>query len=122
MIRSEEHAAWLDDHVEGWKELRPPELARDVITHVPEEDLPDELETEASHDNQSARERGRGAVSERQRDAKDSEELTGEAAEVMAEARAMTQEMHDQAEESDGTATDPDVDADEDDGSSDGNA
>lgn len=102
MIRSEEHAVWLDEHVANWKELRPAGLAEEVIPLAPEEDLPEELEAAATHDHTPARERGRGAYSERRRETRDREreELTGEAAEVMAEAREMTREMHERAEES----------------------
>ncbi|MFW5903476.1 MAG: DUF5810 domain-containing protein [Halolamina sp.] len=101
MIRSADHAAWLDEHVSDWTELRPAELAEQVTPHAPEEDLPEELEAAATHDHTPARERGRGAYSERRREARDRqrEELTGEAAEVMAEARRMTRKMHERAEE-----------------------
>ncbi|MFT4889750.1 MAG: hypothetical protein ACI9YT_000661 [Halobacteriales archaeon] len=102
MIRSEDHEAWLDEHVTDWKERRPAELAETVTPHAPEEDLPDEVEAADTHDHVPGRERGRGAYSERQRELRDREreELTDEATEVMAEARAMTREMHERAEES----------------------
>jgi hypothetical protein len=108
MIRSEDHADWLDEHVSGWQELRPAELAEEVIPHAPEEELPEELEDADTHDHVPGRERGRGAYSERQREARDREreELTGEAKDVMAEARAMTREMHERAESSDDEAAD----------------
>lgn len=123
MIRSEEHEAWLDDHVPGWTERRPAELAEDVTPHVPDADLPEELEEAATHDHAPTNERGRKAYSERQRELRDREreELTGEAAEVMADARAMTREMHERAEESDGAPDDADRDDDEGD-DPDGNA
>ncbi len=122
MIRSEDHAAWLDEHVPDWKELRPADLAEQVTPHAPEADLPDEVEDADTHDHVPGRERGRGAYSERQREARDRqrEELTGEAAEVMAEAREMTRKMHERAEESD--EDDANADAEDDDEPSDGNA
>lgn len=123
MIRSEEHEAWLDDHVPDWKERRPAELAEEVTPLAPEEDLPDEVEDADTHDHVPGRERGRGAYSERQRELREREreELTGEAAEVMADARAMTRKMHERAEESDDGPDDADRDDAEGDGA-DGNA
>lgn len=122
MIRSEDHAAWLDEHVRDWTELRPAELAEQVTPHAPEEDLPDEIEEADTHDHVPGRERGRGAYSERQREARDRqrEELTGEAAEVMAEAREMTRKMYERAEESEeGTEA---AESDDEDADRDGNA
>jgi len=130
MIRSEEHAAWLDDRVDDWRELRPAELAEQVTPLAPEEDLPEETEAPDTHDHGPARERGRGAYSERRREARDREreELTDEAAEVMAEAREMTREIHERAEGSgsgsandEGAGGDATTDAEGDD-PSDGNA
>jgi hypothetical protein len=111
MIRSEEHATWLDDRVDDWRDLRPAELAEQVTSLAPEEDLPEETEAADTHDHGPARERGRGAYSERGR-----------------EAREMTREMHERAEGSgSGSANDEGAGGDattdpEGDDPSDGNA
>lgn len=34
IVRDEDHAAWLDDHAEGWRDASPAELAADLVDHV----------------------------------------------------------------------------------------
>jgi hypothetical protein len=119
MIRSETHEEWLDEHVTDWRELRPEGLAEEVTSHVPEEDLPGELEAAANdyHERVPDRERGEGAYSERRRETPnlDRGELSDEAADVMAEARAMTRKMHERADPSGEAADDSETASEADD-------
>lgn len=47
MLHEDDHEAWLDDHVEGWAELTPPELGQRVVEAAEEVDY-DEAAVEAA--------------------------------------------------------------------------
>jgi len=112
MLGREDHESWLDEHAPGWEESDPEALAEEVVDSVPETEFPQIFDDtthdhdghdHGGHDHQHAaapdetpfeqelahqtRGAGRG-------------DLTGEAQDVMAEAREMTERMLEDADES----------------------
>lgn len=63
MLHENDHEAWLDDHVEGWAELTPPELGQRVVDAAEEVDY-DEAAVEAAEIPEDRR----GEPSEHQHD------------------------------------------------------
>lgn len=71
MVRDEAHAAWLDDHVDGWRDASPNELAGELVDHVDpvdydeaaveHADLPGSATSEGGgHDREDEHEHGHG--------------------------------------------------------------
>lgn len=121
MLHEDDHEAWLDDHVEGWGDLTPPELGNRVVTAAEEvdydeaaveaADLPESEPNADSHDHshehdhavpdaEAATTAGRGADS-----------LDDEAEAVLEEAREMTRERLERAAEDETAAEEHDEDA-----------
>jgi hypothetical protein len=99
LVRGGDHEAWLDEHVPDWADRDPDGLASDVT------DYATETETEPSsepHDHDApAVERTEGA------------DLSGEAAEILAEAEELTRQMHgDETASEDSGGAERDTDAD----------
>ena len=102
MLGREDHEAWLDEHAPGWEESNPDDLAPKVVDAVPETEFPQIFDdtTEHQHDH-GEHQHGAAAPDEtpfeqelaRQSGGAGRGDLTGEAQEVMAEAREMTEQM-----------------------------
>ncbi|QLH80411.1 DUF5810 domain-containing protein [Halosimplex pelagicum] len=59
MLRGADHEAWLDDRVDGWAEMDPPELAERVVDHADEAEFPQVFEdTTGGHDQGSGHDHG----------------------------------------------------------------
>ncbi|MFB6152844.1 MAG: DUF5810 domain-containing protein [Halodesulfurarchaeum sp.] len=84
ILRSEGHQTWLDEHVPGWEELDPEQLAAEVTPHAESVDveIPD---SSTEHPPQGPSIEDRGA--ERRR------ELSERDREVLEEARELTRRM-----------------------------
>jgi len=101
MLGREDHEAWLDDHAPGWDGDDPETLGERVVEHADEAEYHEVFEESGTHDHGHASfedelERqvgGRGGAGRG--------DLTGDAREVMAQARAMTERMHDGGDEGD---------------------
>lgn len=104
VIRGDDHEGWLDEHVSGWSEMGPGELAPLVVEAVPAVDVPEVDAEDADGGGGHAHEgggrleealarqgshRGPGSTSSQGRG-----DLSEEAAGVMAEAREMTKAMY----------------------------
>lgn len=126
MLGRDDHAAWLDDHAPDWEESGPEELAEQVVEAVPETEFPQVFEDTTpdrrhGHDHEGEQQLpfeqelarqtgGRGAGRG---------ELTGDARDIMSEARDLTEQMladdgaeDEEAEDADGAAADETEDAD----------
>ncbi|WP_123536581.1 DUF5810 domain-containing protein [Halosimplex salinum] len=143
MLRGEGHEAWLDDHVDGWADLAPEELAERVADRADEEEFPQVFEdttggAEAGHEHDHgshgghAHDHGRSGRSPGSTpDAIDSaapggvadlDDFEGETDDVLAEARELTRKRRentgDEVDATDGEAesnADADAGADADD-------
>ncbi|QPV61338.1 hypothetical protein I7X12_11210 [Halosimplex litoreum] len=52
MLRGGDHEAWLDDRIDGWAAMDPPELAEHVVDHAEEAEFPQVFEdTTGGHDH-----------------------------------------------------------------------
>lgn len=85
MVRGGDHEDWLDDHVPDWGERDPDSLAPEVTPHATET----ESEPAQEHDHEMPAS-GDARASERSGQS----DLSGEAADVLEEARELTQEMY----------------------------
>lgn len=114
MLHEDDHEAWLDEHIDGWGDLTPPELGKRVVDDLEEidhdeaaaeqADIPEEFrdESDQQHDQGNpdipeppAAERGppaRGVGGD---------SLDEETEEVLAEARELTEKRRELAAESD---------------------
>jgi hypothetical protein len=109
MLRHEEHEAWLDEHVEGWSSLSPPELAEAVVPHAEETEYEEVFEdTVEGHDH--GREHDH-SMSGGAAGATGAGQLDAEAQQILTEARELTRRM----------MADDEADGDED-GADDGSA
>jgi hypothetical protein len=127
LLGREDHEAWLAEHAPDWESMDPGELAATVTDGVPETEFPQVFDdTTDGHDHdhehgQSFDPADQGAAPANafasQRDARGRGDLDEEAAEVVEEARRMTEQMLDD-ERDDGAADtaegDTDGDADDD--------
>jgi len=113
MLGRTDHEAWLDDHAPDWESQGPDDLADSVAEHVPETEFPqmfDDTTPSEGHDHGhdaraptledhlaegGARGYGRG-------------DLSGEADDVLQEARRMTAEMYDEEDDGDTGANEAD--------------
>ena len=98
MLGREDHEAWLDDRAPGWEEEDPETLGDRVAGFADEAEYHEVFqESGTGHDHASFEEElerqvgGRGAAGRG--------DLTGDAREVMAEARAMTERMYDEGDD-----------------------
>lgn len=116
MLHSEDHEAWLDDHLADWSEHTPPELAAEIVDDAEEidyeqatserADIPTE-ETD-SHDHDHAGGHPTEELAEPS-EVPDSG-LIDEAAEaVVAEAREMTRKRREKAAENDAEEVEDDA-------------
>ncbi|MFB6220572.1 MAG: DUF5810 domain-containing protein [Halolamina sp.] len=118
MLHEDDHEAWLDEHVDGWGELTPPELGQRVVDAAEQVDY-DEAAVEAADIPEEFRdgdEQGTGDATDaadaaprtdRGSPARGSDELDEETKEVLAEARELTEKRRENAAEG------PDDEADE---------
>ncbi|WP_135820172.1 DUF5810 domain-containing protein [Halostella litorea] len=128
MLGRDDHEAWLDDHAPGWDEDDPETLGERVAEFADDAEYHEVFEESGTgHDHGATFEDelerqvgGRGAAG---RGAAGRGDLTGDAREVMAEARAMTERMYDDGDEAteDAEGDDGDADADGDATDGDGN-
>jgi len=130
MLRGGDHEAWLDDCVDDWAALDPPELAERVVDHAEEAEFPQVFEdTTGGHDHDGDQRQDHQHGGGHQRgptpnasDAvenaapggvADLDEFEGETDDVLAEARELTRRRRENAGD-DGSAdgdTDDDADA-----------
>jgi hypothetical protein len=132
VIRGDGHESWLDEHVPDWGDDDPESLAPKVAEAVPEVEVPEFDDDDASHDHggrledelaQQSGHRGPGAGGmgdSAGASAGGHGDLTGDAAGVMEEARELTERMYglddDSEDESDGEASTAGDAEDDDDG------
>ncbi|AEN05615.1 DUF5810 domain-containing protein [Halolamina sp.] len=108
MLHEADHEAWLDEHVEGWAELTPPDLGTRVVdaaeevdydeaaveaADIPEERQgePDEHDHEHDHDHQPATEEA-PVPSEEPTVQSVTDDLDLETEQILQEARELTQQ------------------------------
>ncbi|WP_240452012.1 DUF5810 domain-containing protein [Halostella salina] len=104
MLGRDDHEAWLDDHAPGWDGDDPETLGERVVEFAEETEYHEVFEESGTHDHghgsfEDELERqvgGRGAAG---RGAAGRGDLSGEASDILAEARAMTERMHDDGEQ-----------------------
>ncbi|WP_436928486.1 DUF5810 domain-containing protein [Halosimplex halobium] len=113
MLRGGDHEAWLDDRVDDWAELDPPELAERVVDHADEEEFPQVFEDttggdhDHGHDHQHGGGRqGAGGPMPGGADAienaapagvADLDDFEGETDDVLAEAKELTRQRRENA-------------------------
>ncbi|WP_167837400.1 DUF5810 domain-containing protein [Halosimplex halophilum] len=113
MLRGGDHEAWLDDRVDDWAELDPPELAERVVDHADEEEFPQVFEDttggghDHGHDHQHEGTRqGAGGPTPGGADAvedaapggvADLDDFEGEPDDVLAEAKELTRRRRENA-------------------------
>jgi hypothetical protein len=120
MLRDDDHRVWLDDHVPGWPSLGPDDLApqvADVATETSHETVFEDTTTDRGHppetDGTAPDDPSRESDRRPQETAAVEERLDGDAADVLARARAMTREMlGEEADEGDGAESGVDGSAD----------
>jgi hypothetical protein len=107
MLRHEEHEAWLDERVEGWSSLNPPELAEAVVPHAEETEYDEVFEdTLEGHDHGREHDHSMpGGVAA----ATGAGQLDAEAQQILTEARELTRRM--MADDVGDSPGDEDVDA-----------
>jgi len=108
MLHEDDHEAWLDDHVEEWSELTPPELGKRVVDAAEEvdydeaaveaADIPEEPRGEPSaHDHGSP---AGSAVPDQEHTVQSvTDDLDMETEAILEEAREMTRERMERAAE-----------------------
>jgi len=100
MLGRDDHEAWLDDHAPGWDGDDPETLGERVVEYADEAEYHEVFEESGTHDH------GRGSFEdelERQvggrgaggRGTAGRGDLSGDARDILAEAREMTERMHD---------------------------
>ncbi len=119
MLHSDEHEDWLDEHAPEWGDSNPAELGPVVAEHVAETEF-DEVfdDTTHQHDHDHGHGRFEDAVAEqvgqgagRTAPAGGRGDLTSEQADVLEEARELTRQMHESAEDAATEDGDEDEDA-----------
>lgn len=126
MLHEDDHEAWLDDHVEGWGELTPPELGKRVVDAAEEvdydeaaveaADIPDERrgnpdESAGSHEHDHAQDHDHTQAHDPTAESPESgdsptvqsvtDELDAETEAIIEEAREMTRERIERAADGD---------------------
>jgi hypothetical protein len=91
----DDHEEWLDEHVPEWGDYGEDELAAEVVELAEETEFPFEA---GGHDHEHDHGHGVDPQQARQRA---TGELDDEAAEILEEARELTEEMQDGAEDAD---------------------
>jgi len=124
MLRGGDHEAWLDDRVDDWAALDPPELAERVVEHADETEFPQVFEdTTGGHDHGGGHQHEHGhqhggdratAPSDAVESAApggvaDLDDFEGEADDVLAEAKELTRRRRENASD-DGDPADGDTD------------
>jgi hypothetical protein len=89
----DDHEDWLDEHVPEWGELGEDELAAEVVELAEETEFPFEA---GGHDHQHGQHDHGHGVDPQQARERASGELDDEAAEILEEAREMTEAMQDE--------------------------
>ncbi|QLH76161.1 hypothetical protein HZS55_02065 [Halosimplex rubrum] len=116
MLRGGDHEAWLDDRVDDWAEMDPPDLAERVVDHADEAEFPQVFEdtTGGDHDSGHGHDhghqhgggnrgdgRGPGAADAVENAAPggvaDLDEFEGETDDVLAEAKELTRRRRENA-------------------------
>jgi len=112
MLHGEDHAAWLDDHVDDWAEREPEALAADVTPHAEDAEYHEVFEdTTQDHGRPDVGQGGMGHSIDTH-----GEDVDAETAAVLEEARELTQEMLDAGDEdADSADTADSIDTSEDD-------
>ncbi|WP_254273126.1 DUF5810 domain-containing protein [Haloarcula marina] len=116
MTGGDDHAAWLDDHVDDWGQMGESELAEVVVDHAEETEFPQVFEEsglddhDEGHDHSDGHSHGRTPASDLPSGA-DSHQgqaaMSDEDRSVLAEARDLTREMlEENDEETDSSAED----------------
>ena len=116
MLHGDAHEAWLDEHAPGWESSSPAELAERVVPHAPEREYPEHFEDTTGgavqghggthghggahggthgHGGDPADGRLEDAIARQSGYGRDPG-LTGDAAEIYAEARELTERMADE--------------------------
>lgn len=88
LVRGGDHEAWLDEHVPDWADRDPEGLAGEVTDHATETDTEPASE-QHDHDVPAVERTGES-------------DLSGDAAEILAEAEELTRRMHEEAENTEG--------------------
>ena len=103
MLGRDDHADWLDEHAPGWEESSPEDVADQIVEAVPETEFPQIFE-DTTDQHRHAHEHGHGApnqglpfeqelAQQTARQGRGRGQLTGEAQEIVARAREMTEQM-----------------------------
>jgi len=92
MTGSDDHEAWLDDHVPDWGQLGETELADRVVGHAEETEFPQVFEESGLADHDHDGDLSRGGDHHR-----GDREMSDDDAAVLAEARELTKEMLDES-------------------------
>ncbi|WP_049930137.1 DUF5810 domain-containing protein [Halosimplex carlsbadense] len=126
MLRGGDHEAWLDDRVDGWAALDPPELAERVVDHADEAEFPQVFEdTTDGHDHGGGYQHDHGHGGHQHGDGQatgpsdavesaapggvaDLDHFEGETDDVLAEAKELTRRRRENAGDDD--AADGDTD------------
>jgi hypothetical protein len=111
MLHEDDHEAWLDEHVDGWGELTPPELGKRVVdgaeqvdydeAAAEEADIPEEFQDEATADDHEHDIPDSATVTRDGPAGAGTDSLDAETEAVLEEAREMTRERLEQADEDD---------------------
>jgi hypothetical protein len=121
LLGDDDHEAWLDDHAPGWGEMGEVDLANELVEHVDETEFPQLFEdtagglesgpVESTEERTGAlfdEEHGHGHGSSHEHDHGHRDQAVDgptdeETAEILAEARELTRQMRDKADNADDT-------------------
>ncbi len=122
MLHEDDHEAWLDEHIDGWGDLTPPELGKRVVADLEEIDY-DETAAEQADIPDEFRNGGADEASDTTgvpetsptdtgspASGRDADSLDEETRKVLAEAREMTEKRRELAAEGDDSAGDSSTD------------
>jgi hypothetical protein len=111
LLGDDDHEAWLDEHAPKWEEMGEADLADELVDHVEETEFPQLFEDTAggleSGSAESTEERSGALFDEDHahehghRDQAVDGPADEETAEILAEARELTRQMRDNADEAD---------------------